>query len=517
LLKKGIYVTRKEAERDYIEKNRKINFRYVYQPFDAISDSSISATDAEIDAYYDEHNGEKEFQQEETTRSIEYVTFDVTPTEQDIEMIREELDELKKEFEETTEDTFFVNQNSDVPEDFMEVSEPGKSFPSEVDSLIFSADSGTVIGPFKDGEMYKLVKITGFRMYPDSVKARHILVRINNGDTASAKTKADSILSIVKRQHNFEDLAMRFSEDFQSAQDSGNLGWFKPGTMVPEFNEACFEGEVGEYQMIQTQFGFHIIQVTERAEPSRRIALAVIENKIEPGKLTRDRIYNTASAFSINNDTPEKFKQAGNENGIMVANYIKEGDKTIAGLDNPRELVRWAYKAEIGDISEPFEFADKYVVAHLTEIKEKGTLPLEDKDVQERCRVGVVKDKKAAKFIKKMSGFKTLDELARNLETEAKQVEQFTYSSFSVTGLGPEHTLIGKVFSTQQGAMSEPFRGKEGVFVIQVDQITEPDANPDLAASQKQLQQMQAGTVDYKVYNALLKAANIEDNRGKFY
>ncbi len=517
LLKKGLYVTSKEAKQDYLDKNKKANFRYVLQKYDALNDSVFSPSDAEIEAYYEEHKFEKEFQQDETTRSIEYIAIEVKPTDEDIEMIRQDLLEIKDEFTKTKEDTFFINQNSDVPEDFLEVSEEGKSFPTEVDSLIFHSDSGTVIGPFRDGEAFKLVKIMGFRMYPDSAKARHILVRIANGDTVAAKTKADSIMSIVKRQNNFEEMALKFSEDFQSAQDSGNLGWFKPRSMVPEFDTACFQGKVGELQMVQTQFGFHILQVTERAQPSRRISLGIIENALEPSKNTRDVAFNKASAFSINNNTADKFKQAGNELGIMVANYIKEGDKTIAGLENPRELIRWAYKAEIDDISEAFELSDKYVVAHLTEVKDKGTLSLDVKEIKERCRVGVIQDMKAEKLIKTMSGHKTIEELARAVGTEVQKVDQFTFSSYSVTGLGPEHTLIGKVFSSPQGKMSEPFKGNMGVFVIQLDQLIEPDDPTDVASLKKQLQQMKSGTVDYQVYNALIKAANVEDNRGKFY
>ena len=201
LIKKGIYVTTKEAGYDHIASNRKIKFRYVLKGYDSLSDSSVTVTDDDIEKYYNENNHKPEYQQKETTRSIEYVSFEVMPSGYDIRAIRDELEGLKEEFKEAEDDTLFVNRNSDTPLNLPYLVEG--TFPSKIDTLIFKADTGVVFGPFLDGNAYKLAKVIGFDFRSDSVEARHILIRMDDGDTAKAQALADSLKLIIQAQDNF--------------------------------------------------------------------------------------------------------------------------------------------------------------------------------------------------------------------------------------------------------------------------------------------------------------------------
>lgn len=521
LIKKGLYVTSKEAENDFVSKNKKVNLRYLVKKYETIADSSIALTDKEIKDYYEEHNSEAPYQQKETVRSIQYIVFEAIPTEQDKEAIKNSLAELKDKFQSTSEDTLFVRENADTRDNIKFYS--AGSFPIEIDTLIFNSDSGSVFGPYAEADntgaghgTFKLAKITGIKYVSDSVNARHILIKIADGDTAKAMAKADSLKKIIQAKKNFPEMAKQFSEDFGSAQDGGNLNWFTEGMMVKPFNDASFEGNVGDMPIVTSQFGIHLIEIMEKTKPIKKVLAAIIDRKIEPGKKTIEEAYNKASAFSINNNTAEKFQSAGNEFGIRQADNLKEGDKTIGGLENPREIIRWAYKSEIGDISPVFELGEKFVVAHLTSVKEEGTLPLEE--VKELVRTELAKEKKSEQFISQMKGLTNIDELAKGLNSPVETATDISFSTNAIPGIGPERELIGKVFTLKQGEMSLPIKGTKGVFVVVIDNITEAvTQGVDLKAGGEQLSGTIQSRVDYEVFNALQENADIKDNRGKFY
>lgn len=521
LIKKGLYVTSKEAENDFISKNKKVTFRYVAKNYESVEDSSIALSDKEIKDYYDEHKMDPQYQQKETVRSIQYIVFEAIPSEQDKEFIKNSLLELKDKFQSATDDSLFVRENADTRDNIKYYS--GGSFPAGVDTIIFNADSGSVIGPYLEADnssegngYYKLAKISGIKYVSDSVNARHILIKIADGDTAKALAKADSLKKIIKAKKNFPEMAKQFSEDFGSAQDGGNLNWFTEGMMVKPFNDACFEGNIGDLPVVTSQFGVHLIEILDKTKPVKKALVAIVDRKIEPGKKTVEEAYNKASAFSINNNTAEKFKSEGNVLGIRQADNLKEGDKLIGGLDNPREIIRWAYTKEAGDVSQVFELGEKFVVAHLTDIKEEGTLPLES--VKDMVKSELIKEKKAEQFISQMKGFSNVDELARSFNAKVETATDITFASNAIPGIGPEKELIGKVFTLKQGDMSLPIKGTKGVFVVVIDNITEASTQgADLKPNTEQLSRNVQSRVDYEVFNAMQKSANIKDNRGKFY
>ncbi len=521
LIKKGLFVTTKESEQDYIAKNKKVNFRYIVKKYDSVPDSSLALSDKEIKEYYDEHKNEPQFKSKETVRGIQYIVFEAIPSESDKEKIKGSLSELKEKFSKSTDDTIFVREYADTRDNIKYYS--SGSFPSDVDSAIFNSDSNTVIGPYLEEDhsregygFYKIAKVAGEKYVSDSVKARHILIKIANGDTAKAAAKIDSLKKIIVSKKNFPDMAKQFSEDFGSAQDGGNLNWFTEGMMVKPFNDACFEGKIGDMPVVTSQFGIHLIEIMEKTKPIKKVKVAIVDQKIEPGKKTIEEAYNKASSFSINNNTAEKFKTAGNELGIRQADNLKESEKSIGGLENPREVIRWAYKSEIGNISNVFELGEKFVVAHLTTIKEEGILPLDE--VKETVKSEVALEKKAVQFMEEMKGISNLDEISKKINLKIESASDITFSSSSIPGIGLERELIGKTFTLKQGETSLPIKGKKGVFVVTIDNYTEaPTQGVDLKQNTEQLSRNIQSRVDYEVFNALKENAKIKDNRGKFY
>ena len=517
LIKRGLFTTSLQAKAELLDKNTKISFDYVLKDYTSMGDSTIEVSQSDLDKYYANHNHEGYFQQKVPARSVEYVVFNVEPSESDINLIKEGLEEIKAEFESNTDDTLFVNQNSDETRNIIYYSE--MDFPMELDSIMENADSGTVVGPYIEGGYYKMIKVLGEKFAPDSIKARHILVKIVEGDTTRAQALVDSLKKVIKRKDNFAVLAGDFSEDFGSAQEGGDLGWFTEGRMVKPFNDACFSGKVGDMPVVTSQFGIHLIEILEKTDDKRKILTAVVDRVLEPGKTTYDEAYNKASSFAIRNNTSASFKTAANELNMRVDDQVKEADQNIPGLPNSKEIIRWIFRSEKGEISEPFELDNMFVVAHLRDVRNKGTLSLGLDYITHRVKTEVELEKKAEKINTQFGNVSSIDDAATKAGSSIENIGELTFSSFSIPGIGSEKNLIGTLFGMKEGQTSQPIKDKRGVYVVKVNTVTD---QKDIDLSNFQLDQARLdrnfdGRADYEVFEALKTAAKITDNRGKFY
>jgi peptidyl-prolyl cis-trans isomerase D len=262
-----------------------------------------------------------------------------------------------------------------------------------------------------------------------------------------------------------------------------------------------------------------LIEVTGKGNPTLQIRVATVDRKIEPSQRTYDAAYGKANSFAANNTSAANFDSSIVKEGLnkRIADNIREADKNIPGLDQPRELVRWAYQAKINDISKVFTFGDKFVIAKLTDIREKGILPLDA--VREQVTVEARKQKKGEMLIEKMNatGAKSIDDMASKLNTAAMDADNVSFSSPFVPGLGNEPKLVGTAFGLKAGQLSKPVAGDNGVCVLFVKSFTEPTATTDFSSSGKQMADQRRARSEYEVLNALKESAGIEDNRGKFY
>lgn len=516
LIKGGLYVTKSQAKQAYIDNEQKVKFTYVLQRYSTVQDSAVKVSDEEIQKQYNENKNK--YKQAETMRSISYLTFDVAASPSDVQAAQEQMNRVAADFKTAAVDSDFVNANSDNKY-VSSFYNKGMMDPF-TDSLLLNAASGFVYGPVSMGNSIKIYKVTGIKMVPDSVKARHILVKINNGNTAAAKAKADSLKALLKTK-KFDELAKTNSEDPGSAIKGGDLGWFRDGMMVKPFNDACFNGKVGDIVIVESQFGIHLIEVTGRGAEKRKVEIATIDRSVEPSSQTFQAIYGKASEFAGKNTSAQLFDSAIVKQGLnkRIADNIRETDRNLAGLENARELVRWAYTAKKGDISKVFELSNKYVIAQLTEIKDKGILPLDA--VKAQVETEAKKEKKAqqfsAAFKAAMAGVTTLDQLAPKVKATAEKVENQTFANSSVMGVGREGAVVGNVFAMKVNKISEPIKGDAGVFVVQVTEITPPAATKDYKANQTQVQGALKQRVDYELFEALKEKADVQDNRAKFY
>jgi peptidyl-prolyl cis-trans isomerase D len=202
-----------------------------------------------------------------------------------------------------------------------------------------------------------------------------------------------------------------------------------------------------------------------------------------------------------------------------IADNLRESDKNLPALENAKDLVRWIYKSKKGDISPVFEFKDRFIVAHLVGIKERGIAPLED--VKDDVTAKAIREKKAETFIaefnSKAGASKSIDDIASKMGLQVEKADGLTFSAYNVANIGREDALIGTATAMKAGATSKAIKGDNGVFVINVATVNPAVLPKDFKGKQKEIEQASATKVDYELFDVLKEKANIEDHRGKFF
>ncbi len=518
LLAKGIYITSDESKSDLKGRNHKANIQVATKLFSSVSDESVKATESELKAYYDNH--QDKFKQE-NNRNIEYVSFPVVASKADEDKLIKWTNDIKAEFSTVEDPANFVNINSDVPFD-PSFFKKGELAP-EIGNFAFSGKVGDIYGPYKDNKSWKLAKIQRFEELPDSVQARHILIKVNSApELTKATATIDSIKNlIVVKGQKFEDIARTKSQDKGSAIAGGNLGWIRRGAMVKPFEEAVFFGKLNDLQVVKTQFGIHLVQVTGRGKTLPNVQLAIIDRVIEPSSQTYQATYTQASKFASSNQDLKKFSDAIVAQGLNKKSAnVRENDKDVPGLENSRLLIRAAYKAKTGSIiastegTPIFELGNQFVIAFLTGEQEKGVASLNS--VKARVEIEVRKEKKAQQLIEKMSGKSDLNQLVSGVGATLSDAKDISFETYSIPGVGFEPAVAGAATALESNQVSKPVAGTNGVYVVKVNSVT-TGTDQDLAANKLKL----AASISYRAnmyaFEALRENAKIVDKRAKFY
>ena len=518
LIRKGMYVTKLQAESALADRNTKVDFSFVNVAYSSIPDSTVKVTKGDLEKYYDEHINDYE---QKASRDVAYVVFPIVASESDIKMAEEWINKIAPEFAQATDAKQFVNLNSDSPFDAKNYKKGELS--QNIDTWAFDAKVGDTFGPYFEDNSYKIAKVAEINFIPDSVKARHILIGVM-GQTQEAynkaKSTADSLENLIRKGASFASLAKDFSNDPGSAEKGGDLGWFAEGVMVKPFNDACFNGKKGDITVVESQFGFHIIQILDKGKETKKVQVAILDRKVIPSTQTYQHIYSQASQFAGLNTTTEMFDKAAEEQKLTkrIANNLLEGDSRIAGLENPRELVRWAFKAELNNVSSVFELGDNFVVATLTDVREEGYAPLEK--VKNDVMVMAIREKKAemlsAKMTDALKSATTIEQLGEQLSAEVNQANGISFTSFSIPNYGPEPVVIASAVSAPETKLTGPIKGNSGVYAIVVSAKNVQDGT-DVEAEKQRLTNSYQSRAFYEAYEALKKSSDIKDMRSKFF
>jgi peptidyl-prolyl cis-trans isomerase D len=539
IIKKGLYVTKSAAKAIFNAQNINSDIKYVTKSYTSIVDSLIKPTDEELNTYYKAH--QNEFKQE-ASRKIEYVAFNIVPSTEDITDTKKEMESIAADFKtkKIGEDSAFVigqagNRNYD-----MSFHAKGTLSP-EIDTIMFKSEPGTVVGPYLENGSFQIAKLIAIKTAADSAKIRHILIAYQNSlpsqevkrTKEEAKKEADSLLVVLKKERNkFPEFVEKYSDDngkkmppTKKEGDSylgkgGDYGWINANSgFVEPFKNAGLDGKKGDLVVVESQFGYHIIEVLDTKGSQKKVQVAIIDKKLEPSIRTRQAIYVQSSDFAGNNKTEELFQKAVIDQKLnkRIADNIKENDRQIAGIESPRSLIKWVYENKKGAVSEPLEFGDKYVIAVITDVREKGIATLEQ--VKDDITAKVIKEKKGEQIYKEFEtalGGGTIDALATKMNLPLQQAQNINFSTNALPGSSNEPAVIGQTVTLKPQTLSKPIVGKEGVYVVYVTAKKEAPAPKDYDAQQRGAMVEAQARVDYEVYNALKDNANITEHFVKF-
>ncbi len=531
-IEKGIYTPSWLAEMDNKIEETGYNFDYVRIPYTNITDP-VDVTDEEIKAYI--QTRPKEYDRE-ATASLEYVTFDVIPTAEDTAIYRQELLEIAEALGKATsmkEDSLVIQRNyGTFAANFYTADE--LSVPVGMKDSLLNAPDGTVFGPYVEQQQMKIMKKVASKTLPDSVKSRHILIAAKTQEEArTAQKTLDSLKTLLEEDPtaSFDSLAAQFSTD-GSRNQGGDLGWkAKDGSFVPQFEEYMFyTGEKDAYEIIYTQFGLHLIQITDYKFENNKegVRIATISRDIIPSSETTNKVKGIALEFISNNRTVEEMKKAAREKGLnaVPATSLEEGSFTINGLgknSTSAEIIRWAHESttEKGEVTnsvytiedEVLNYTKQFVVAGLTARTPAGLASIEDPQVKGDVDRILRNKKKVALVQAKAKTAGSLDALAGQYNVIKESAIGVKYGSANIGMVGTEPKVAAMAASTDVGAVSEAVGGKEGVYVVEVLSVNEAPAisNPKVASGKTSARV--ARVVSSGVYQYMKDNADIVDDR----
>ena len=520
MIASGLCVTTSEVEQEFADRTTISDVKFVSLPYSDVKDEEIQVSESELNQYYNENR--KLFERDAETRDVNYVAFEVVASQKDSTYSLDIINGLKNDFASTNEVVSFINSKSDVQYTDINYNK-GEISDATVDSLMFAEQPGFVYGPYIDGGYYKVARLIDIKNLPDSVKASHILVAYRQGeDTTVARQKADSLLTVIKSGIDFGALAMEVSDDQGSAADSGNLGWITDRVnFIPEFKDACFATEKGKITTVTTMYGVHIIKVFDKTQPKKKVNVGFLQIEIEPSNETRQQAYAQASKFAANTREVSKFTEAANAAGLSlrVAPGLTSDTRYIPGISNSREFVRWAFDAEKSkEVSDVMDFDGRLVVAAVVGVHPKGIAPMSA--IKSSVQSEVIAKKKGEKILADLASKNTsnVDALAAQVNRPVQEASNISLTSVQMGG-NYDPAVVAVAASLDKNQVSKPIAGKTAVYVIQ--NVNKTPAQPiqpvNVDTDRNAMQRDLSSRASYQAYNALIKMANIVDERYKFF
>jgi len=520
------YVPKWMAEKTLAENSQISAFSYVRIPYTTVPDSAIKVTDDDINEFVKKH--EEEYKQEKS-RSIAYVAFSAAPSAADSAAVRDKLNSLADEFKSTDDiKSFLLRTSSQIP--FYEgyISKARIQVPFK-DSIL-KVPVGGLYGPYLDQGNYVMAKIVASRQLPDTVKVRHILIGTEQQDPQSgqryrvredstAKRIADSIQLAIRNGANFDSLVVKYSDDPGSKEKGGVYDSIPSGQMVPAFNDFIFGNPVGTKGVILTDFGYHYIEILSQKGSAPAYKIAYLALPIVTSPLTDNTASGLASQFAAENRSAKQFDETLTkrpELQKLIVSDIHPGDYNVGDLGPGRDLVKWLYEADKGDVSDqPFSIGDKYIVAEVTEINDEGVMSAQK--ARPMVESFVRNHKKAKQIIEKLGTPNNLDAVASANKQQIQRADSLSFMSPFIPNVGQELLVIGASFNKQwQGKVTPPIEGTTGVFVLKPESISaKPNPNATLESTRLTMEQQLKG-VGFRALDAIKRAATIKDYREKF-
>jgi len=537
LIKSAINSTVFEGKTQYNYENDNVDLKYIKIPFSTIADSLVKVTKSDVTKYMKKNENDY---QVKASRNLIYVKFQENPSKYDEKQIENQLTELLNDreefdFESKTNKKILGFKNTRDNEEFLNLNSAIKlydsyvfenSFSKEMAPIIYSLNKGEVYGPYKEGEFIKITKLVDTKRIPDSVKVRHILIpysgslRSDPNETTTeeqAKKRADSIYRIVLRRPSKFKSLLSLSSDVASNENDGEIEFSYIDGFAPEFRDFSFENRVGKISVVETDFGFHIIEILSQSKRKNAVKVANLGLKVEASERTIDSIFNITSKFEIATEK-SNFRDVASEFNYKVnpVNNIRELNENIPGVGSQRAIVRWAYNPDtnLDDIRRFNLQNGGYLVAMLTSINPEGLMSIDKASI---TAIPKIRNEKKAKMIMDKIKGRSLDDISSSQNQTIQTALAVNMKNPVLSGTGNEPNVVGYAFGIDEGVTSKGIIGNNGVFYIKVDRIKYANVMSNYQNYTNFLNSITLGSYNSKVYEALLESAEIEDNRHLFY
>lgn len=497
------------------ENNNSATVEFVMMPYGYQRDSTVTVSDAEIRSYYKEH---KKLYRQDASRDIEYVVFEVKPSQTDISDANDQVVKVYDEFSTTDNVKNFLMKNSDrqYTDEWYKKGEL-RTVSADVDDFVFAdgTRTGSVSQVITRDNTFIVTRVMDTAMVPDSVFVNGILLQGVQTDLA------DSLLNVLKTgKDNFGNVAAQYSA-FNNPQAGapGEYGWMTKNSMFPGV-ESVFTAKLNDIYVIETQYGKHIVKVTDRTTPVLKKKVAILEKEALPSGNTINEFYVKANELATKADGKyDNLKKVVDEEGLalLTRNNLREGDENVGSInDRTKEISKWAFESKEGKVSNVLNINnDYYVVAALKKIHKEGYAPVSDvaANISSIIYNRKLGEKKAAEVAEKIAGLTSMEAIADTLGTTVSKREGISFASYMNQGLDPK--FIGAVSAAQEGVISAPLAGTIGVYVYKVDSrdtgssFTEDDA--------RSREQQMAYYSTQSLLPVMMQDAGVEDNRARFY
>ena len=464
-------------------------------------DSTLNVTENEIRDYYKKH---KEQLKQTANRDIEYVMFEVVPSQEDIDDQRAQFETLVAEFADSENPRNFISLNSDtrwsdtyvgkdeIPEAFQDYAFPAR---------------GVTVGPVSEisqnGNVLSAVRVADRKVMPDSVYTWYALF------DPSEAAKADSVVAVLNAGRSYEDLR--------------EMGWmtqaFNESNNFNEFN-AVFDVPVGKAIAVRLSAiqAIAVLKVTDRTKPGERVKLATLTKNITASDDTyRDYLMKATALADKADGKYDNFTAAVREDDLPVtpASRITEGTRRIGTVDNAREVVSWAFDAKEGQVSDVITVDNKYYyVVALTKARKEGYVPINEvsTDIYNVLELEKRLQMAADDVQAKTQGLGTLEQMAEALGTT---VSHQSGVSFGSTASSLDPAFIGAVAAAPKGKICGPVKGQIGVYMFQV-----LDSESGAYYTEDDIAMRTSQEAQYRqqyVNSIMAEEADLKDNRARFY
>ena len=477
LVTKGMYMPNAIAQKVAELSCTSSDVRVAMVSFQSIPDAEVTPSESDFQKYYNEHKAE--YRVREELRDIEYISFPINPTQEDMTKIAEEVNQLWEEMQTTSDDEigFFVSAESDKGYD--STYKRASEFPSPMDSIITHTSAGNFIAPRIVGNAWMMAKVQKTEMRPDSIRASVIWILNNKAggnitrNEDQAKALKDSAEAMLKIGMPFEEAVKQFSD---SKENDGDQGWQTDGNYGFLNEEIIAHAEGSTFTLERPdKLGYCIVKVTGKTTPSRKYRVAMLSRNIVPSDATEKNIYNTANQFAGQNRTYTEMIAAAQEQNLMVrSDRITMMANTIGGISNTREIVRWAFdkETEIGDVAgQVYTLDNECIVVALKDVFQKGYATLEQVRpmIESQVRIEKKGELLMARATEAAKSTKDIASLASTLGTTIDTVSGVSFDAYYFGKFGMEPKLQAAVAATKGNKLVGPIKGAQGVYMIQID------------------------------------------------